>query len=51
MGCSASTIPLTDAHPTPPSSSSLIGDLDVEKDKAQDLSQLRADPIPETRHF
>ncbi|UZJ57135.1 hypothetical protein CBS101457_006455 [Exobasidium rhododendri] len=29
---------------------SLIGDLDVEKDKEQDLSQLRADPIPETRH-
>lgn len=28
----------------------LVGQLDVEKDKQIDLSKLRAEPIPETRH-
>lgn len=30
---------------------SLIGDLDVEADKAQDRSAIRAEQIPETRHY
>lgn len=28
----------------------LVGPLDVEKDKAMDLSKVMAEPIPETRH-
>lgn len=30
---------------------SLIGQLDVEKDKATDLASIRVEPIPETRHI
>ncbi|PWN54194.1 hypothetical protein IE53DRAFT_404246 [Violaceomyces palustris] len=28
----------------------LVGDLDQEKDRQMDLSQIRAEPVPETRH-
>lgn len=31
--------------------SSLIGQLDVEKDKAMDLASIKSEPIPETRHI
>lgn len=34
-----------------PAISSLIGDIDPDVDKGQDLSAVRAEPIPETRHF
>lgn len=30
---------------------SMIGDIDTEIDKAQDLNSVRADPIPDVRHY
>ncbi|PWN32320.1 uncharacterized protein FA14DRAFT_127389 [Meira miltonrushii] len=30
---------------------SMIGDIDTEIDKAQDLNTVRADPIPDVRHY